>query len=47
MESDFSILKCKKDAYRMCLMALSLEGVFQTKQMGTIDEMLGLLNPVE
>jgi hypothetical protein len=47
VESDFSILKCKKDAYRTCLMALSLEGVFQTKQMGTIGEMLGLLNPVE
>ncbi len=47
VESDFSILKCEKDAYRTCLMALSLEGVFQTKQMGTIDEMFGLLNPVE
>jgi hypothetical protein len=31
VESDFSILKCEKDAYRTCLMALSLEGVFQTK----------------
>jgi hypothetical protein len=29
------------------MMALSLEGVSQTKQMGTIGEMLGLLNPVE
>jgi hypothetical protein len=47
VESDFSILKCEKDAYCTCLMALSLEGVFQTKQMGTIGEMLGLLNPVE
>jgi hypothetical protein len=47
VESDFSILKCKKDAYHTCLMALSLEGVFQMKQMGTIGEMLGLLNPVE
>jgi hypothetical protein len=47
VESDFSILKCEKDAYRTCLMALLLEGVFQTKQMGTIDEMLGLLNLVE
>jgi hypothetical protein len=47
VESDFSILKCEKDAYCMCLMALSLEGVFQTKQMGTIGEMLGLLNPVK
>jgi hypothetical protein len=28
-------------------MALSLEGMFQTKQMGTIGEMLGLVNPVE
>jgi hypothetical protein len=45
VESDFSILKCEKDAYRTCLMALSLEGMFQTKQMGTINEMLGLLNP--
>jgi hypothetical protein len=47
VESDFSILKCEKDAYRTCLMAMLLEGVFQTKQMGTIGEMLGLLNPVE
>jgi len=47
VKNDFSILKCEKDAYRTCLMALSLEGVFQTKQMGTIGEMLGLLNPVE
>ncbi len=28
IESDFSILKCEKDAYRTCLMAQSLEGVF-------------------
>jgi hypothetical protein len=47
VESDFSILKCEKDAYRTCLVALLLEGVFQTKEMGTIGEMLGLLNPVE
>ncbi len=47
VESNFSILKCEKDAYRTCLMALSLKGVFQTKQMGTIDEMFGLLNLVE
>jgi hypothetical protein len=47
VQSDFSILKCEKDAHRTCLMALSLEGVFQTKQMGTIGKMLGLLNPIE
>jgi hypothetical protein len=47
VENDFSILKCEKDAYHTCLMALLLEGVFQTKQMGTIDEMFGLLNPIE
>jgi hypothetical protein len=47
VESDFSILKCEKDAYRTCPMALLLEGVLQTKQMGTIGEMLGLFNPVE
>jgi len=41
VESDFLILKCKKDAYRMCLMALSVEGIFQTKQFVTIREMLG------
>ncbi len=46
VESDFSILKCEKDAYRTCLIALSLEGVFQTKQMGTIGEMLSL-HPVK
>ncbi len=34
MESDFSILKCEKDAYRTCLMALSLEGVFQIETDG-------------
>jgi hypothetical protein len=28
VKSDFSILKCEKDAYRTCLMALSLEAVF-------------------
>jgi hypothetical protein len=47
VESDFSISKCEKDAYCTCLMALSLEGVFQTKQMGTIGEIFGLLNPIE
>jgi hypothetical protein len=45
VESDFSILKCKKDAYRMCLMALSVEGIFQTKQLVTIREMLELITP--
>jgi hypothetical protein len=28
VESDFSILKCEKDTYRMCLMGLSVEGIF-------------------
>jgi hypothetical protein len=46
VESDFSILKCEKDAYRVSLMALSLEGVFQTKQLATIREMLGLIAPL-
>ncbi|CAK9869106.1 unnamed protein product [Sphagnum jensenii] len=45
VESDFSILKCKKDAYRMCLMALSVEGIFQTKQLVTIREMFELITP--
>jgi hypothetical protein len=45
VESDFSILKCEKDAYRMCLMGLSVEGIFQTKQLVTICEMLGLITP--
>jgi hypothetical protein len=45
VESDFSILKCEKDAYRMCLMALSVEGIFQTMQLITIREMLGLITP--
>jgi len=45
VDSDLSILKCEKDAYRMCLMALSVEGIFQTKQLVTIREMLGLITP--
>jgi hypothetical protein len=45
VESDFSILKCEKDAYRMCLMDLSVEGIFQTKQLVMIREMLGLITP--
>ncbi|RHY74611.1 hypothetical protein DYB30_012982 [Aphanomyces astaci] len=45
VESDFSILKCEKDAYRVSLIALSLEGVFQTKQLATIREILGLIAP--
>jgi len=45
VESDFSILKCEKDAYRMCPMALSVEGIFQTKQLVTIREMLELITP--
>ena len=47
VESDFSILKCEKNAFRTSLMALSLEGVFQTKQLATIREMLGLITLVD
>ncbi len=47
VESDFSILKCEKDVYRQCLMALSVEGIFQSKQLDTIREMLGLIKPGE
>ncbi|CAK9268250.1 unnamed protein product [Sphagnum jensenii] len=32
VESDFSILKWEMDEFRTCLMHLSLEGIFQTKQ---------------
>ncbi|ETW09944.1 hypothetical protein H310_00367 [Aphanomyces invadans] len=32
IESDFSILKWEKDAYRENLLDLSLEGIFQAKQ---------------
>jgi hypothetical protein len=32
IESDFSILKWEMDEFRTCLMHLSLEGIFQTKQ---------------
>lgn len=46
VESDFSILKCEKDAFRSSLTALSVEGVFQTKQMKTIHRMLELLTPM-
>ncbi|CAK9232467.1 unnamed protein product [Sphagnum troendelagicum] len=45
VESEISILKCEKDAYRMCLMALSVEGIFQMKQLITICEMFGLITP--
>jgi hypothetical protein len=46
VKSDFSILKCEKDAYRTSLTCLSLEGVFQAKQLGKIRELLGLVTPV-
>ncbi len=45
VESDFSILKCEKDSFRQSLTALSVEGIFQTKQLGAIREMLGLITP--
>ncbi len=32
VEPDFSILKWEMDEFRTCLMHLSLEGIFQTKQ---------------
>jgi hypothetical protein len=32
VESDFSIFKWGMDEFRTCLMHLSLEGIFQTKQ---------------
>ncbi|CAM6056437.1 unnamed protein product [Sphagnum tenellum] len=32
VESDFSILKWEMDEFCTCLMHLSLEGIFQTKQ---------------
>jgi hypothetical protein len=46
LESDFSILKCEKDVYRTSLTCLSLEGVFQAKQLGKIRELPGLITPV-
>ncbi len=45
VESDLSILKCENDLFRQSLTALSVEGIFQTKQLGTIREMLGLITP--
>ena len=41
VESDFSILKWEKDQFRMNLLDLSLEGIFQAKQF----QMLGQLLP--
>ncbi|RHY03788.1 hypothetical protein DYB25_009113 [Aphanomyces astaci] len=41
VESDFSILKWEKDEFRMNLLDLSLEGIFQAKQF----KLLGLLDP--
>ncbi len=32
VESDFSVLKWEKDAFRTALLDLSLEGIFQSKQ---------------
>ncbi|CAM6058495.1 unnamed protein product [Sphagnum tenellum] len=32
VKSNFSILKWEMDDFRTCLMHLSLEGIFQTKQ---------------
>ena len=45
VESDFSILKCEEDPHRSCLMALSVEGIFQTKQHAVIHEMLARMAP--
>jgi hypothetical protein len=36
VESDFSILKWEMDEFRTSLMHLSLEGVFQSKQMALL-----------
>ncbi|RHZ35008.1 hypothetical protein DYB31_016824, partial [Aphanomyces astaci] len=41
VESDFSILKWEKDEFRMNLLDLSLDGIFQAKQF----KLLGLLDP--
>jgi hypothetical protein len=39
VESDFSILKWEMDANRTCLMHLSLEGIFQTKQRKLLQDL--------
>jgi hypothetical protein len=39
VESDFSILKWEMDVNRTCLMHLSLEGIFQTKQRELLHEL--------
>jgi hypothetical protein len=39
IESDFSILKWEKDEYRTCLMDISLEGIFQSKQFEEIGDL--------
>jgi hypothetical protein len=38
VESDFSILKWEKDEFRSCLLDLSLEGIFQSKQWPTLSK---------
>ncbi len=39
VESDFSILKWEMDEFCTCLMHLSLEGIFQTKQRPILQSM--------
>ena len=39
VESDFSILKWEMNPNRTCLMHLSLEGIFQTKQRAILDQL--------
>jgi hypothetical protein len=36
VEADFSILKWEKDEFRTCLLDLSLEGIFHSKQWDTL-----------
>ena len=45
VESDFAILKFEKDDFRVSLMALSLEGVFHTKKLAMMCELLGRIRP--
>ena len=40
VESDFSILKWEMIPNRTCLMHLTLEGIFQTKQRAILDRLL-------
>ena len=39
VESDFSILKWEMNANRTCMMHLSLEGIFQSKQRALLESM--------